>query len=236
MGLMDGVIKNLRMPTTDRLFRWSIRMMHNWFDIHDGLASAGRIPAIARDRASISVSEIVLLLFCGASAATISGFVRLGIRFPGHSIVLCILPMALGFALAPRKLSGFIMGAGACSAAAAFSIVRVADYGAGAFVSLCLIGPVMDLAFTKLRSGWKLYFGLILSGIGTNLMALTSRSASKLLGLDFAGTRPFGTWWAEAAITYTISGAIAGLIAAFCFFSLRKQRSKSVESTSGTHL
>jgi hypothetical protein len=220
------------MLNVGRFFGWSITMIHNWFGIHDGLAAAGRIPAIARDRERISIAEIALLLFCGATAASMSGFVRLGLRFPGHAIVMSILPLALGFALAPRKLSGFIMSAGAFSTAAAFSLARVADYGSGAFVSLCLIGPIMDLAFTKLRSGWKLYFGLVVAGIGTNLLALTSRSATKLLGLD-VGTRPFGTWWAQAAVTYTISGIVAGLIAAFCFFNLRKQRSKPQESNSG---
>jgi hypothetical protein len=233
-GLTDWVIRGPMTPAAGRLFHWSIAMIHNWFGIHDGLAAAGRIPAISRNREHISVSEIVLLILCGATAAAVSGFVRLGIRFPGHSIVLSIIPMALGFALAPRKNSGFIMSAGAFGMAAAFSLSRMADYGSGAFVSLCLIGPVMDLAFTKFRNGWKLYAGLLLAGVGTNLLALTSRSASKLLGLDFASMRPFGTWWAEAAVTYTISGAIAGLIAAFCFFNLRKQRLNS-EETPGMH-
>ncbi len=227
--LTDWVIIGPMIPAAGRLFHWSIAMIHNWFGIHDGLAAAGRIPAVARDRERITALEIALLLFCGASAAAMSGFVRLGIRFPGHSIVLSIIPMALGFALAPRKHSGFIMSAGAFSTAAAFSLARMTDYGSGAFVSLCLIGPVMDLAFTKLRIGWKLYAGLIFAGIGTNLLALISRSASKVLGLDLAGMRPFGTWWAQAAVTYTISGAIAGLIAAFCFFNLRRKRSNPDE-------
>ena len=180
-------------------------MISNWFGIHDGLAAAGRIPAIARDRERISASEILLLILCGAAAATAGGFIRLGIRFPGHSIVLSMIPMALGFVLAPRKHSGFIMSAGALSTASVFSAMRVADYGSGAFVSLCLIGPIMDFALAKLRSGWKLYSGLILAGVATNLLALTSRGASKLLGLDLAGRRPFGTWWAEAVVTYVIS-------------------------------
>ncbi len=145
-----------------------------------------------------------------------------------------MIPMALGFALAPRKHSGFIMSAGAFSTASAVSVSGMADYGSGAFVSLCLIGPIMDLALVKLRSGWKLYFGLIIAGIATNLLALSSRGASKLLGLDLIGRRPFSTWWSEAIITYIISGAIAGLIAAICFFNLRKQQSKSETANSGT--
>jgi hypothetical protein len=85
----------------------------------------------------------------------------------------------------------------------------------------------MDFALTRVQSGWRLYLGIVLAGICTNLLALASRSTSKLLGLDLAGTRPFGSWWAQAAITYSLCGAAAGLIGAICFFHLRKQQSKS---------
>ena len=159
-------------------------MIDNWFSINEGLAAAGRLPAVTRVRERISASEIALLILCGAAAATASGFIRLGLRLPGHSIVLSLIPMALGLALAPRRLSGFIMSASAFGTGAAFNLTGMAHLGSGAFVSLCLSGPVMDLAVSKFRSGWKLYFGLVLAGICTNLMALSSRGASKLLGLD----------------------------------------------------
>jgi len=202
-------------------------MIDNWFGIHDGLAAAGRIPSIARVRERISAGEILLLLACGGAAASAIAFIRLGLRLPGHSIVLSMFPMVLGLALAPRRFSGFIMSAGALSTAAAFSIAGIAHYGSGAFVSLCLLGPMMDLALTKARSGWRLYIGMISAGIITNLLALTSRGTSKLLGLDLAGTRPFGTWWSQAAITYSLCGAVAGLVGALCFFHLRNRRSGS---------
>lgn len=204
-------------------------MIDDWFGVHDGLAASGRIPAMTRIRERISAAEIVLLIFCGAGAAAASGFVRPGLRIPGNAIVLAMVPMALGLALAPRRLSGCIMSAGAFSTAAAFSLAGLVRYGSGALISLCLLGPMMDLAVTKARSGsgWRLYLRLMLAGIGTNLLALASRAASKLLGLDLAGMRPFGTWWTQAVITYTLSGAVAGLIGALCFFHLRKQRSES---------
>jgi hypothetical protein len=201
-------------------------MVDNWFSINEGLAAAGRIHPVARMRARISSYEILLLILCGAAAATASGFVRLGLRLPGHSIVLTMIPMALGFALAPRRLSGFIMSLSAFGTGAMFNLTGLAHIGSGAFVSLCLVGPVMDLAVSKFQSGWKLYLGLILAGISANLMALSSRGASKLLGLDLAGTRPFGNWWTQAVITYSLAGALAGLIGAICFFHLRKQHSK----------
>jgi hypothetical protein len=208
-------------------------MIDNWFSINEGLAAAGRLPALARMRERISAYEILLLILCGAGAAAASGFIRLGLRLPGHSIVLSMIPMALGLALAPRRLSGFIMSASAFGTGAAFNLTGLAHIGSGAFISLCLVGPVMDLAVSKLRSGWKLYFGLILAGICTNLLALSSRGASKLLGLDLAGTRPFGSWWTQAVITYSLSGAIAGLIGALLFFHLRKQRSESAAVDAG---
>ncbi len=202
-------------------------MIANWFGVHDGLAAAGRIPAITRMRERISASELALLLMCGFAAAAASGLIRLGLRLPGHSIILSMLPMALGLALAPRRLAGFIMSAGAFTTAVAFNFAGVAHFGSGAFVSLCLIGPILDLVLTRFGKGRLLYAGLILAGIITNLAALGSRSISKLLGLDMAGMRPFGGWWGQAIITYSLCGAVAGLIAALCFFHLHKQQAKS---------
>ena len=204
-----------------------IAMVHKWFGIHNGLVTAGRFPSIVKIKENISASEIVLLLLFGAASAAAVGFVRTGFRFPGNSIVLAMLPMVLGLALVRRRNSGFIMGAGAFGAAGMFGMLGLAHYGAGAFVSLCLIGPILDLALTRARSGRWLYIGLVLGGIGTNLLALASRGLAKILGLDVAGMRPFGTWYIQASMTYALCGAIAGLIAAFLFFQFRKQRSNS---------
>jgi hypothetical protein len=195
-------------------------MIYRLFAVRDGLAAAGRLHPIAKDQDRISAYEILLLFLCGAISASVIAFVRLGLRLPGHSIVLSMIPMALGLALAPRRFAGFLMSAGALTTASAYSGAGLAQYGSGAFVSLCLLGPMMDLALTKVRSGWRLYLGFILAGIGTNIMAL---------GIDL-GTRPFGGWWSQAIVTYTLSGAVAGLIAALCFFHFRNQRSNPTES------
>jgi hypothetical protein len=199
--------------------------MNHWFGINDGLAAAGRFPSITRMKERISTSEIVLLLLCGAAAAAANGLLRTGLRIPGNAIVMSMLPMALGLALAPRRSAGFIMGAGALGTALTLSTIGVGHIGSGSFISLCLIGPVMDFAVKKVRSGWRLYAGLVLAGICTNFLALASRAASKLVGFDLDGMRPFGSWWTQAAITYTLSGAVAGLICALCFFHLRKEQS-----------
>ena len=200
--------------------------MQNWFGIHDGLATAVRFPSIARLRERISVSEIVILLLFGAASAAAVGFIKTGFRFPGNAILWAMLPMVMGLAIAPRRNAGFIMGAGALGGAGLFGLFGLAHYGTGAFVSLCLLGPVMDLALTKAKNGRWLYIGLPLAGIVTNLLALFSRGSGKLLGLA-PGTRPFGTWYLQASMTYVLCGAIAGLLAAFCFFHLRRKQSDS---------
>jgi membrane associated rhomboid family serine protease len=84
------------------------------------------------------------------------------------------------------------------------------------------MGPITDLALTKARSGWRLYLGLIVAGIVTNLLALMSRTAGRLLGVD-PSWRPFGSWMSQAIVTYSLSGAVAGLIGAICFFHLHNR-------------
>ena len=87
----------------------------------------------------------------------------------------------------------------------------------------------MDFALTGAMTGWRLHWGLMLAGLGTNLLALGSRAATKLMGLDTGDMRPFNIWWAQAIITYVLCGALAGLIGAICRFRLRRQRSESEE-------
>jgi len=204
-------------------------MINNWFGVHDGLLAAVRIQTVARARERISASELLILFLCGGASACGTGFIRLGLRIPGNAILLAVLPMALGLGFAPRRFAGFVMSAGAFGTATALALAGLCHFGSGSFISLCLAGPMMDLALAGARSGWRLYLGMVAAGISTNLIALTSRSVSKLLGLDLAGMRPFGTWWLQAASTYTLCGAIAGLIGALCCFHLRDRRQRGQE-------
>jgi hypothetical protein len=198
-------------------------MMQKWLGVHEGLAAATRIPSRDRIGEHISISEISVLILCGAAAALASGFIRPGLHIPGNAIIRAVIPMALGLSLAPRKFAGFIMSAGALSTAATVTSIGAATYDAGAFTSLCLIGPIMDFALTEAQTGWRLYGGLMIAGLSTNLLALGSRAATKLMGLDVGDMRPFGNWWSQAIITYLLCGALAGLIGAICCFRLHRK-------------
>ena len=197
--------------------------MNDLFVVRDGLIGAARFPSLARTVPRVSVMEIVLLLMCGATAAVAIAMVKLRLGIPGHSIVLAAIPMALGIALAPRRLAGCTMSAGALGTAGLLTAAGTGSYGSGAFVSLTLLGPMMDLALTGARNGRHIYAGLVVSGLLTNLMALASRAASKVLGLD-PGSRPWDSWWLEASLTYTISGIVAGLLGAICWFQLNDRK------------
>ena len=201
-------------------------MVNGWFALHDGLVSATRFSLRARTGQRISAVEFLLLLGCGALAAAAVGYVKLSLRIPGHSIVLASLPMVLGLSLAPRRLAGSVMSGGAVGTAWLLSAGGGVNYGAGAFVSLLLIGPMMDVAVRHSPGGWRVYAALVLAGVATNLLALGSRAAFKVLGLDELGARPFDSWWLQASVTYTLSGAVAGLLGALCWFQINDRRAQ----------
>jgi hypothetical protein len=111
------------------------------------------------------------------------------------------------------------MSAGAIGTAWLLSALGSASFGSGSSVSLLLIGPMMDVAVRHARGGWRVYGALVLAGVATNLLALGSRAAFKVLGLDLAAAaRPFDSWWLQASVTYTLSGVVAGLLGALCWF------------------
>jgi len=192
-------------------------MVNDWFVVHDGLAGTTRLPALTRTRDRVSAIELLMLIACGAASAATVAYVKLSLGIPGHSIVLSALPMALGLSLAPRRCAGSVMSAGALGTASLLSLGGGVGFGSGAFVSLALIGPMMDVAVRHAHTGWRVYAALVAAGVVTNLLALASRAASKVLGLDL-GSRPFDTWWVQALVTYSLSGVVAGLLGALCWF------------------
>jgi hypothetical protein len=197
-------------------------MLHNLFVVREGLLGAARFPPLVHSRERVSAAELLMLLTCGAGGAAAVGLVKLSLGIPGHSIVLAALPMALGVSLAPRRLAGSAMSAGALATAWTLTAAGAASYGSGSIVSLSLIGPMMDIALGWARTGWRVYATLVLAGVATNLLALLSRAATKVLGLD-GGARPFDSWWLQAVITYPLSGAVAGILGALFWFRLSDQ-------------
>jgi hypothetical protein len=200
-------------------------MVNEWFVVRDGLIGAARLPSLARTRSRVSVAELLALLLCGATSAAVVGLVKLSLGIPGNAIVLGALPMALGMALAPRRLAGCTMSAGAVGTAFVLTSLG-ARYGSGAFISLTLFGPMMDLALRRVQRGWRVYAALVTAGVGANILALASRATTKLLGLDLAGGRPFDSWWLQAIVTYTLCGAVAGLLGAICWFHFNDRQSR----------
>lgn len=200
-------------------------MFNEWFVVRDGLLGAARLPSLARTATRVSAAELLTLLFCGATAALAVGYVKLSLGIPGHAIVLAAMPMALGIALAPRRLAGCTMSAGALGTAFALASSG-ARYGSGAFISLTLLGPMMDIALRRVQRGRRVYLALVTAGVGANLLALASRATTKLMGLDLAGGRPFDSWWLQAVVTYTLSGALAGLLGALCWFQFNDRQSR----------
>lgn len=197
------------------------------FQVHSGLLTATRFAARGRTDARISAAEVATLLLAGATAAAATGFVRLGLGIPGHAIVLSVLPMALGLALVPRRLSGVVMSGGALGTAGALSAAGLTHYGVGAVTSMGLAGPLMDVALLGAVPGWRLYLRLVTAGLAANLVAFVQRGGSKLLDLDQPGTRLFQAWFSQAMVTYTLSGAVAGLIGALCWFEFRSRPASS---------
>lgn len=161
----------------------------------------------------VSVADLALLVGFGATAALAVAYVKLGLRIPGHSIVLAALPMAVGMRVVPRRLAGTAMSAGALGTAWLASLGG-ASFGSGATISLFLLGPMLDVALLRADRGWWRRGALVLAGLATNLLALGARALPKLLGVDVADGRPFDSWWSQAIVTYTLSGIVAGLLGA----------------------
>ena len=170
----------------------------------------------------VSVVDLAVLAGCGALAALAVTYVKLGLRIPGHSIVLAALPMAAGLALAPRRFAGTAMSAGALGATWLTSLGG-AQFGSGATTSLLLLGPMIDVALLRGSRGWWQYGALVLAGVATSALALGSRAMPKILGIDVPDGRPFDDWWTQAMVTYSLSGLMAGVLFALAWFQAAKR-------------
>jgi len=199
--------------------------------VHPGLAGSSRLPVLAQDAGRIQLAEIAWLLGAGVTATLASAFLEFGLRIPGHAILRAVLPMALGLAVAPRRMAGTIMGSGALGAALPIQMLHPGSLGAGALTSLLLTGPLLDLALWRASRGRGLYVGFALAGLASNLAALGVRAGAKLAGLEALGKRPFAEWLPQAIFTYAVCGLVAGLLSAWvCFRFASPQRTNAEEA------
>jgi len=182
--------------------------------LHPPLADATRLPHFAGGRAAWS--EFAVLLALGGGAAALATYVRLGIGVPGHAILHVVAPLALALAVVPRRNAGAVAGVGALGGAL---LMGGWGLGVGALTSLSLTGPVLDVAVRRARTGRGVYLGLILGGLASNWIAFIARLVPKLLGET--GRLPVAEWWPRAIVSYTICGAVAGLVSAALWFKFR---------------
>jgi hypothetical protein len=196
--------------------------------VHTGLATSSRLYsaplARAQGRQASDLVATLLLLGAGVSAALATVLLDWKLRIPGHAIVRAVFPMALGLALAPRRMGGVVMGAGALGSALALRAAGCTLLGAGALTSLTLTGPFLDAALWRAQRGWQLGAGFALAGLASNLAALVARTGTKLMGLDHPAARPLAEWWLQAVGTYAACGALAGLISALVWFRCAARR------------
>jgi hypothetical protein len=168
--------------------------------------------------------EIASLVGLGASAALLTTFVDFKLGIPGHHIVYAMLPVALGFALVPRRLAGTLMSASACATVAGLGIAGARIPGVGVLTGLALLGPLLDLALRWGGTGPRLYTAFVAAGAVANIMAFLVRGAAKYFGFrGLGGSRHFEAWLPVASWTYVAAGMLAGLLGAAAWFKLHRR-------------
>jgi hypothetical protein len=184
------------------------------------LLEASRLRALVRGGERATWVELATLIGLGLCAALASTLLDLKLRIPGHAILRAIVPMSLGLALGPRRWAGSVMTATAVLGVLGLRAWGLSRGGSGAWTSLVLTGPMLDLAARGVRPGWRLYLCFSLAGLGSNLAALTVRAGTKAVGWEHAGSRQLQEWWPQAIGTYAACGLVAGLLSALFWFHL----------------
>jgi hypothetical protein len=221
--------------------------------LDERLLYAGRLPPLAAASGQqVRAHELMVLLLTGAVAAVLTNVVRFRLGIPGSSIVFAVFPMALGFALVPRRGAGSAMAAGALLANGMLGAAGVRLDGLGAQTSLLATGPLLDLALRWARGGWRLYLAFVLAGAASNTLAFIARAAAKLYGIGGLGGRhgggggggggglggglgggvggggsgrlPFDIWLPQAVWTYACAGIVEGLISVAVWFHFRERQ------------
>ncbi len=169
--------------------------------------------------------ELATLVALGAVSALLTTFANFKLGIPGHHIIFAMFPLALGFALAPRRLAGSVMSGSALATIAGLGLAGAHVPGPGVLVGLLLIGPLLDLALRWGGAGPRLYGAFVAVGALANIGAFVGRGVAKYFGIGgLGGGRPFAAWLPVAIWTYAVAGMIAGLISAAAWFHFRSRR------------
>ena len=200
--------------------------------INPGLRAGTRLAPLASSEDRMSLAEMATLITAGFVAAVASGLIDLDLKMPGHAILKPVLPLALGLALVPRRLGGAVMGASAAATLLGLRMAGAASVGAGALTSLCLIGPLLDVALWRTRPGWSIYLRFALAGLAANMAAFALKGSGKYFLALFAGDRPLRDWLTIAPVSYAFCGLVAGLISAAVWFRLNRRPPQSLRCSS----
>lgn len=200
------------------------------FSVNEALWRASRLSARADSRSVSVARDAVVLVLSGLAAAIAVHLLDFNLRIPGHAILRSALPVTLGMALAPRRLSGTMIAGSAWGATGLLRLLGAEGIGWGAFTSMLLIGPCLDVALWQTRGGKWLMARCALAGIVANLFAFAVRGGGKLAGWDSLSMRAFSDWWSIAPVTYAASGLVAGLAGAILCFRWSAEHRDSVRS------
>jgi hypothetical protein len=201
-------------------------MRYEILSVDDDLLATSRIPTLAAAHHDVRPIELIALALAGAGASLLTNLLRLHLGIPGSSIIFATFPIALGFALVPRRGAGAVMASAALITTMGLGFAGAPVDGVGALTSLIVTGPLLDLALRFARGGgWRLYGAFVAAGATSNALAFIVRGSTKALGIGGAGGgRTFGAWWPTAIFTYSIAGVVAGLISALAWFHFRGRR------------
>ena len=193
-------------------------MVNDWFVVHDGLIDAAPLSDARAPRQRISVDRTAAVVHVRRGGRR-RGRVREAVA--GHSRTL-------------DRAGGAADGAGHGAGAAPLRGIgderrrarhRVAadasggaGFGSGSFVSLLLLGPMMDVALRTRAERLARVCGAGRCGRADEPAGAGLACGAQGAGSRPPGARPFDSWWLQASVTYTLSGVVAGLLGAFCWF------------------
>lgn len=185
-----------------------------------GLKESSRLPSLSPS-AGITAAELTCLLICGALAALAVGLIHGSFGIPGVAILRGLLPIALGFAIVPRRSAGTAMSLVTGATAALMNAGNVGELQIPALVGTLTLGPMLDTALTGHPRGWHIYLRFAAAGAAANLFAFSTKFIAAYVGWHFPGSGRVTSFWSLALLSFIVCGALAGLISSAVWFRLR---------------